>query len=87
MSDHRREAEAPLFQLDPRERGKPLAAWRVWTGFSALTLAAFFMIWLILGTLSGLASPLEVFGLEGLRIASGVVAGGLLIASLVFADF
>lgn len=87
MEDPSRHQRPPLFQLDPRRRGKPVPAWRMVVGISAVTVAAFFMLWLILGTLGGLASPLEVFGIEMLRVVSGAIAGGLLLASLVFADF
>lgn len=79
--------KSSLFQLDFSARGKRLAPWRLWLGAATVSMAAFFVLWLILGTLGGLASPLEVFGLEGLRIASGLIAGGLLVASFLFADF
>jgi hypothetical protein len=81
------EDPVPLFQLELGERGKPLPRWRLVVGIASVLLAAFFLLWILLGTLSGLASPLEVFGVFGLRIASAVVAGGLLLASIVFADF
>lgn len=87
MSEDNSGRRMPLFQLDPRERGRRLAPWRIKLGVATVLMAAFFVLWLILGTLGGLASPLEVFGLEGVRIASGLIAGGLLVASLVFADF
>ena len=85
--DDREPDHPPLFDLEPSERGHALASWQVRLGIGAVLFAAFFVIWLILGSLSGLASPLAVFGVNGLRVLAGLITGGLLIASLVLADF
>lgn len=82
-----KEREMPVFDLEPAERGRRLARWRVRAGIGAVAFAAFFVLWLIVGTLSMLASPLAVFGLEGLRILAGLSIAGLLVASLVLSDF
>jgi hypothetical protein len=87
MQERKVDEEPALFDLEPAERGHPLARWQVWLGIAAVLFAAFFVIWLILGSLSVLASPLAVFGVDGLRVLAGLITGGLLIASLVLADF
>lgn len=87
MAARRSSGPRPLFDLEPAERGRKLPRWRVRAGIGVVAFAAFFVLWLIVGTLGMLASPLEVFGLDGLRILAGLSIAGLLAASLILADF
>lgn len=77
----------PLFDLEPAERGRRLGIWRVRAGIAVVAFAAFFVLWLIVGSLGMMASPLDVFGVNGLRILAGLSIGGLLAASVILADF
>ena len=78
---------APLFDLEPAERGRRLARWRVRAGIGVVTFAAFFVLWLVVGSLGMMASPLDVFGVNGLRILAGLSIAGLLAASVILSDF
>lgn len=87
MAARHAKERTPLFDLEPAERGRRLGRWRVRAGIGVVAFAAFFVLWLIVGTLGMLASPLEVFGLDGLRVLAGLSIAGLLAASLILADF
>ncbi len=87
MAARRAKEPTPLFDLEPAERGRRLERWRVRAGICVVAFAAFFVLWLIVGTLGMLASPLEVFGLDGLRVLAGLSVAGLMAASLILADF
>lgn len=46
-----------------------------------------FFIWLPLGLLPSVPSIIDVFGIGELKIPTGIVIGGLLLAAIGFEDF
>jgi hypothetical protein len=50
-------------------------------------MAAPVFLWLIVGFIPVVPSVIDVFGMGGLRIPSGVVIGGLMLAAFGFEDF
>ncbi len=46
-----------------------------------------FFIWLAIGWLPGIPSIIEVFGVTDLKIPTGIVIAGLLLAAIGFEDF
>ncbi|GEM_PF-6525165 len=87
MAPRQVKRSTPLFDLEPAERGRRLGLWRVRAGIAVVGFAAFFVLWLVVGSLGMLASPLDVFGVNGLRMLAGFSIAGLLAASVILADF
>lgn len=56
-------------------------------GILGLLMTLPFLIWLPLGWLGVVPSMIEFYGMEGLRIPSSFVIGGLLIAAVGFYEF
>ena len=52
-----------------------------------LSLAIPFFISLPLGLLPAIPSIIEVFGIDGLKLPTGIVISGLLLAAIGFGDF
>jgi hypothetical protein len=52
-----------------------------------IVIAASFCIWLIVGVIPVVPSIIDVFGMGGLRVPTGIVIGGLMLAAFGFADF
>jgi hypothetical protein len=52
-----------------------------------ILMALPFFIWLPLGLLTSVPSMIDVFGMQGLRIPTGIVIGGLVLAAFGFEDF
>lgn len=50
-------------------------------------LALPFFIWLPLSLLPVIPSMIDVFGMQGLRIPTGIVIAGLMLAAFGFEDF
>jgi polyferredoxin len=50
-------------------------------------LALPFFIWLPLSFLPAIPSMIDVFGMQGLRIPTGIVIAGLMLAAFGFEDF
>ncbi len=50
-------------------------------------LALPIFIWLPLGLIPSIPSIIDVFGVTGLKVPSGIVIGGLLLAAIGFEDF
>lgn len=45
------------------------------------------VMWVPLGFIPGIPSIIDVFGIDGLKLPTGIVIGGLLIAAVGFEDF
>ncbi|MGD8784349.1 MAG: hypothetical protein PVF28_07285 [Thioalkalispiraceae bacterium] len=56
-------------------------------GLFGLIIALPNLVWLAVGWLPGIPSIIDVYGISGLRIPSGVVIAGLLLAAFGFEDF
>lgn len=50
-------------------------------------LALPIFIWLPLGLIPSIPSIIDVFGVAGLKVPSGIVIGGLLLAAIGFEDY
>ena len=46
-----------------------------------------FFIWVPLGLIPSIPSVIDFFGIAGLKIPTGIVIGGLLMAAIGFEDF
>lgn len=52
-----------------------------------ISLALPVFIWLPLGLIPAIPSIIDVFGVNGLKVPSSIVIGGLLLAAIGFEDF
>jgi hypothetical protein len=52
-----------------------------------ISMAAPMFVWLFIGFIPLVPSIVDVFGMNGLRIPTGVVIGGLMLAAFGFEDF
>lgn len=52
-----------------------------------ISMAAPMFLWLLIGFIPLVPSIVDVFGMNGLRIPTGVVIGGLMLAAFGFEDF
>ena len=52
-----------------------------------LAMALPFFVWAVLGLVPSIPSIVDVFGIEGLKIPTGVVIGGLMLAAIGYEDF
>ena len=52
-----------------------------------ILMAAPFFVWLLVGFIPGIPSIIDVFGMPGLRLPTGVVIAGLMLAAFGFEDF
>jgi len=50
-------------------------------------IATSFCIWFVIGAIPAVPSIIDVFGIDGLRVPTGIVIGGLLAAAFGFAEF
>lgn len=75
MSNNKTRADRPLDTLKKVAR------------FVGIGLVAPFFIWLLLGVLPAVPSIIDVFGMSGLRVPTGIVIAGLMIAAFGFEDF
>lgn len=46
-----------------------------------------FFVWVPLGFLSSVPSIIDVFGIDGLKLPTGIVIGGLMLAAIGYEDF
>ena len=46
-----------------------------------------FFIWVVLGLVPSIPSIVDVFGIEGLKVPTGVVIAGLMLAAIGYEDF
>ena len=63
---------------------KDIGWFRVITGVSGITLAAFFLGWLLIGWAGWVHTMVDVFGIAGMRTPASLSVGGLLIAAIAF---
>lgn len=52
-----------------------------------LAMALPFFIWVVLGLVPSIPSIVDVFGIEGLKVPTGVVIAGLMLAAIGYEDF
>ena len=52
-----------------------------------IAMALPFFIWLPLGLMPSIPSIIDVFGIDGLKVPTGIVIGGLLLAAIGYEDF
>ena len=52
-----------------------------------IAMALPFFIWLPLGLIPSIPSIIDVFGIDGLKVPTGIVIGGLLLAAIGYEDF
>ena len=52
-----------------------------------LAMALPFFIWAVLGLVPSIPSIVDVFGIEGLKVPTGVVIAGLMLAAIGYEDF
>ena len=50
-------------------------------------MAVPFFIWLPLGLIPSIPSIIDVFGIDGLKLPTGIVIGGLMLAAIGYEDF
>lgn len=63
---------------------KTLGWFRVMTGVTGVTLAVFFLAWLLFGWAGWVPTMVELFGTDGMRTPASFTVGGLLIAAISF---
>jgi hypothetical protein len=52
-----------------------------------MVMALPFFIWVVLGLIPSIPSIVDVFGIDGLKIPTSVVIGGLMLAAIGYEDF
>jgi hypothetical protein len=52
-----------------------------------ISMAVPFFIWALLGFIPSIPSIIDVFGIDGLRLPTGFVIGGLMMAAIGYEDF
>lgn len=52
-----------------------------------ISMAVPFFIWVPLGLIPSIPSIIDVFGIDGLKLPTGIVIGGLMLAAIGYEDF
>jgi len=52
-----------------------------------MSMAVPFFIWVPLGFIPSIPSIIDVFGIDGLKLPTGIVIGGLMLAAIGYEDF
>lgn len=52
-----------------------------------ISMAIPFFIWVPLGLLPSIPSIIDVFGIDGLKLPTGIVIGGLMLAAIGYEEF
>ena len=52
-----------------------------------IALAVPFFVWVPLGFIPSIPSIIDVFGIDGLKLPTGIVIGGLVLAAIGYEDF
>jgi len=52
-----------------------------------ILMAVPFFIWVPLGFVPSIPSIIDVFGMDGLKLPTGIVIGGLMLAAIGYEDF
>lgn len=52
-----------------------------------ISMAVPFFIWVPLGFIPSIPSIIDVFGVDGLKLPTGIVIGGLMLAAIGYEDF
>ncbi len=52
-----------------------------------ICMAVPFFIWVPLGLIPSIPSIIDVFGIDGLKLPTGIVIGGLMLAAIGYEDF
>jgi hypothetical protein len=50
-------------------------------------MAVPFFIWVPLGLVPSIPSIIDIFGMDGLKLPTGIVIGGLMLAAIGYEDF
>lgn len=50
-------------------------------------MAVPFFVWVPLGLIPSIPSIIDVFGIDGLKLPTGIVIGGLMLAAIGYEDF
>ena len=68
-------------------RGPFLEAVKKALRYLGLSMAIPFFVWVPLGFISSVPSIIDVFGIDGLKLPTGIVIGGLMLAAIGYEDF
>lgn len=52
-----------------------------------ILMAVPFFIWVPLGFVPSIPSIIDIFGMDGLKLPTGIVIGGLMLAAIGYEDF
>ncbi len=52
-----------------------------------IVMAVPFFVWVPLGLIPSIPSIIDVFGIDGLKVPTSIVIGGLLLAAIGYEDF
>jgi len=52
-----------------------------------ILMAVPFFIWVPLGLIPSIPSVIDIFGMDGLKVPTGIVIGGLMLAAIGYEDF
>ena len=55
--------------------------------FLGISMAVPFFLWMLLGFIPSIPSIIDVFGIDGLKLPSSIVIGGLMLAAIGYEDF
>jgi len=64
--------------------GKEMGWFRASLGILGVTLAASFLIWLLIGWAGWVPTMVDVFGVAGMRTPAAITVAGLLLAAIAF---
>ena len=67
-------------------RGPFLEAVKKALRYLGLSMAIPFFVWVPLGFISSVPSIIDVFGIDGLKLPTGIVIGGLMLAAIGYED-
>lgn len=65
---------------------KDIGWFRAMTGVGGITLAAFFLAWLLVGLFGWVPTMVDLFGIDGMRTPASFTVTGLLLAAIAFWD-
>lgn len=68
-------------------RSPPVEAIKKLLRVLGISMAVPFFIWALLGFIPSIPSIIDVFGIDGLRLPTGFVIGGLMMAAIGYEDF
>ena len=66
---------------------KEIGWFRAMAGVGGITLAVFFLAWLLIGWAGWVPAMVDLFGIAGMRTPAAFTVGGLLIAAISFWEY